>query len=75
MKYSVIGATGQAGRATARALLKANHGVSQRGAELMSDMIDGFNSAWISFEGGSAEAAYGTTSLHDVLGVLAERAA
>ena len=50
-------------------------GLSQRGAELMSDMIDGFNSTWITFEGGSAEPAHGTTSLQDALGVLAERAA
>lgn len=50
-------------------------GLSQSGADLMSDMIDGFNSAWISFEGGSAERAYGTTSLQDALGTLAERAA
>jgi hypothetical protein len=41
----------------------------------MSDMIDGFNSAWISFECGNAQLAYGTTSLQNALGVLAERAA
>jgi putative NADH-flavin reductase len=44
-------------------------------ADLMSDMIDGFNSVWIGFEGGNAELAYGTTSLQNALGVLAERAA
>jgi hypothetical protein len=46
-------------------------GFSQDGADQMSDMIDGFNSAWISFESGSVEREYGTTSLQDVLGVLA----
>jgi NAD(P)H dehydrogenase (quinone) len=50
-------------------------GLSQSGAELMADMIDGFNSGWIAFEGGSAERAIGTTSLQDTLDVLAPRAA
>jgi NAD(P)H dehydrogenase (quinone) len=50
-------------------------GLSQRGADLMSEMIDGFNSGWISFEGGSAEPASGTTSLQNARGALAKCAA
>jgi NAD(P)H dehydrogenase (quinone) len=50
-------------------------GLSHGGADLMSDMVDGFNSSWISFEGGSVERAYGTTSLQDALGLFAVRAA
>jgi NAD(P)H dehydrogenase (quinone) len=46
-----------------RAEVYRSWGLSPRGAGLMSDMIDGFNSAWISFEGANAEPAYGTTSL------------
>ena len=50
-------------------------GLSPRGADTMSDMIDGFNSGWIRFEGGRVERVYGTTSLQDALGELAARAA
>ena len=54
-----------------RAEVYRSWGFSRGGADQMSDMIDGFNSAWISFEGGSVKRERGTTSLQDVLGVLA----
>ena len=50
-------------------------GLSQVGADLMTDMIDAFNSGWIAFEGGSVEAVSGTTSLRAALGILGARAA
>ena len=50
-------------------------GLSEDGAGLMSDMIDGFNSGWIRFEGARVERVYGTTSLQDALSELAARAA
>jgi NAD(P)H dehydrogenase (quinone) len=50
-------------------------GLSRAGAVLMSEMIDGFNSGWIRFEGGSVERIYGTTSLQEALRSLAKKPA
>lgn len=46
-------------------------GLSNGGAASMSEMIDGFNSGWIAFEGGGIERMYGETSLEENLAVLA----
>jgi NAD(P)H dehydrogenase (quinone) len=46
-------------------------GCSPSAAHAMSEMIDGFNSGWIAFEGGNAERLSGTTTLETVLEQLA----
>jgi len=45
-------------------------GLSSAGAAAMSDMIDGFNSGWISFEGGAAERRDARTPLKDAIETL-----
>jgi NAD(P)H dehydrogenase (quinone) len=47
-------------------------GVSAVAASAMSEMIDGFNSGWIAFEGGRVERMFGKTSLEEALATFAE---
>jgi NAD(P)H dehydrogenase (quinone) len=47
-----------------------SRGLSSAGAAAMSDMIDGFNSGWITFEGGGIERRDAPTSLAAALATL-----
>jgi NAD(P)H dehydrogenase (quinone) len=55
-----------------RAGVYRSWGLSDGSARAMSDMIDGFNSGWISFEGGAVEREYTPTPLEISLQRLAE---
>jgi uncharacterized protein YbjT (DUF2867 family) len=51
----------------------ADWGLSPRSAEAMSEMLAGFNSGHIAFEGSQAETMHGPTSLDQVLADLVDR--
>ena len=83
--YVVTGATGKVGGATARALLEHRLPVAREaGAEIFVaqgssppgpriEMIDGFNSGWIAFEGKGVDRILGTVTLDEALEALADQ--
>jgi NAD(P)H dehydrogenase (quinone) len=56
-----------------RVAMYRSWGFSDHAASEMSDMIDGFNSQWIAFEGGAIERLHGTITLKTALEHLAAR--
>jgi hypothetical protein len=46
-------------------------GVTGNAALAISEMVDGFNSGWIAFEGGDVERMFGKTPFQEALGTFA----